>query len=584
MLPFCTALVLSPPAAVARGHARQTSLQMLTGREVVQSFVAATEKGDAVAAAKLCTEDFLYKTHSATTESLAAAQDRLKTKVPVPSKVTSELHEENDGTFVREIVVKPEQRKRHVLVKKKKKIGDVMREDCLPELVAAQTEMCQMRDELEAYRRGDPTSRRAEAAERELRDLRAQLAAEIASSAEHFEARSKLSDEIAELRLQLEAEKKRSASLPSPGASPEEESVKQLKKSLNEAKEELEAAHRAIRAKEESLAQKKEGSLQAAKEHAELVAQHAALVTKGDELMRTVRLQRLAAKALGMLYVQRLSSLKRQLRRMTERSQAVEEMLEGAPVERARLVDENAKLKRDAASALAAVEPLRKSLTHANSEIRQQAMRLQQLHSTAERLESTRRVNAELRTTNEELLEHVRFLTRSLSESQSRADVIKVQLLDVQGNHARVLARRDTERRALEIQLAEVVSRVREHEKAFLGEQPLWLLKEIKDAAREAREPRRERSPRADLPPPLPPSTATAQTPSPRWGIALPTVHAAAMPVRPGPTREAAGTPRSRRQLARVKPPPIAGSMPPRQAEAANEAELGPVDELPTQA
>ena len=133
-------------------------------------------------------------------------------------------------------------------------------------------------------------------------------------------------------------------------------------------------------------------------------------------------------------------------------------------------------------------------------------------------------------------------------------------------------------------QLAEVVSRVREHEKAFLGEQPLWLLKEIKDAAREAREPRRERSPRADLPPPLPPSTAAAQTPSPRWGIALPTVHAAAMPVRPGPTREAAGTPRSRRQLARVKPPPIAGSMPPRQAEAANEAELGPVDELPTQA
>ena len=107
MLPFCTALVLSPPATVARGHARQTSLQMLTGREVVQSFVAATEKGDAVAAAKLCTEDFLYKTHSATTESLAAAQDRLKTKVPVPSKVTSELHEENDGTFVREIVVKP---------------------------------------------------------------------------------------------------------------------------------------------------------------------------------------------------------------------------------------------------------------------------------------------------------------------------------------------------------------------------------------------------------------------------------------------------------------------------------------------
>ena len=37
--------------------------------EVVQSFIAATELGDAVAAMQLCTEDFFYKTHSATTES-----------------------------------------------------------------------------------------------------------------------------------------------------------------------------------------------------------------------------------------------------------------------------------------------------------------------------------------------------------------------------------------------------------------------------------------------------------------------------------------------------------------------------------
>ena len=74
--------------------------------QVVQSFVAATERGDAAAASKLLTEDFLYKTHRATTESLADAQERLSTKVPAPSKVTKELHCE-DGTFVREIIVKP---------------------------------------------------------------------------------------------------------------------------------------------------------------------------------------------------------------------------------------------------------------------------------------------------------------------------------------------------------------------------------------------------------------------------------------------------------------------------------------------
>lgn len=75
--------------------------------ELVQSFVAATEAGDAAAAMTLCTDDFYYATHRATTETLAAAEERLHTKTPAPSKVTEELHEKQPGLFVRQIVVKP---------------------------------------------------------------------------------------------------------------------------------------------------------------------------------------------------------------------------------------------------------------------------------------------------------------------------------------------------------------------------------------------------------------------------------------------------------------------------------------------
>ena len=79
----------------------------LLSLELVQSFVASTERGDAAAAMALCTEDFVYKTHRATTESLAAAEERLHTKVPAPAKVTKALHEETSSVFVRDIVVKP---------------------------------------------------------------------------------------------------------------------------------------------------------------------------------------------------------------------------------------------------------------------------------------------------------------------------------------------------------------------------------------------------------------------------------------------------------------------------------------------
>ena len=86
---------------------RYARIQMNAASDVVDSFLSATERGDAEAAKAVCAEDLLYKTHSATTETLAAAEKRLKTKVPKPKDVKQELHEESPGVFVREIVVKP---------------------------------------------------------------------------------------------------------------------------------------------------------------------------------------------------------------------------------------------------------------------------------------------------------------------------------------------------------------------------------------------------------------------------------------------------------------------------------------------
>mmetsp|Transcript_41308 Transcript_41308/g.132846 ORF Transcript_41308/g.132846 Transcript_41308/m.132846 type:complete len:159 (+) Transcript_41308:27-503(+) len=96
------AAFVGPPAM-----GRYAKLKMSAATDVVDSFVAATERGDAAAATAVCAEDLLYKTHSATTDSLAAAAKRLKTKVPKPKSVKTELHEESPGVFVREIVVKP---------------------------------------------------------------------------------------------------------------------------------------------------------------------------------------------------------------------------------------------------------------------------------------------------------------------------------------------------------------------------------------------------------------------------------------------------------------------------------------------
>ena len=75
---------------------------------LISSFIAATEAGNAGAAMALCTDNFFYKTHRLTTDSLAAAEERLHTKTPKPSEITKDLHREAPGdTYVREIVVKP---------------------------------------------------------------------------------------------------------------------------------------------------------------------------------------------------------------------------------------------------------------------------------------------------------------------------------------------------------------------------------------------------------------------------------------------------------------------------------------------
>ena len=97
----------APQRVAVNVEGAAVDLRRRLGLELVASFIATTERGDAAAAMELCTDDLFYKTHSATTESLAAAEKRLHTKVPAPAQITEELHEESPGTFVREIVVKP---------------------------------------------------------------------------------------------------------------------------------------------------------------------------------------------------------------------------------------------------------------------------------------------------------------------------------------------------------------------------------------------------------------------------------------------------------------------------------------------
>ena len=79
----------SEAAEPSESSAAAAVVATVTPSQLIESFVAATERGDAAAALKLITDDFLYKTHSATTESLAAAEERLHTKCPAPAKVTT---------------------------------------------------------------------------------------------------------------------------------------------------------------------------------------------------------------------------------------------------------------------------------------------------------------------------------------------------------------------------------------------------------------------------------------------------------------------------------------------------------------
>ena len=96
-------------------------------------------------------------------------------------------------------------------------------------------------------------------------------------------------------------------------------------------------------------------------------------------------------------------------------------------------------------------------------------------------------------------------------DAQVHADAKHAQLEDSVASHARQGARREHERRGLEMQLGEVLARVREHEKGVVGEQPSWA----------------RTLPRPDLTP----SGLRAMTPRGGPGLSLPIVHAAALPV-----------------------------------------------------
>ena len=77
----------SVPAPFSKAAKLRGGAAAVTPTQLVQSFVAATERGDAAAALKLVTDDFLYKTYRATTDSLAAAEARLQKKFPAPTMV-----------------------------------------------------------------------------------------------------------------------------------------------------------------------------------------------------------------------------------------------------------------------------------------------------------------------------------------------------------------------------------------------------------------------------------------------------------------------------------------------------------------
>ena len=75
MIAMCSPPPLRTDAAVDVNSAASDLRKRLDSITLVESFVEATERGDAAATMRVCTDDFLYKTHRATTDSLAAAED-----------------------------------------------------------------------------------------------------------------------------------------------------------------------------------------------------------------------------------------------------------------------------------------------------------------------------------------------------------------------------------------------------------------------------------------------------------------------------------------------------------------------------
>ena len=99
--------------------------------------------------------------------------------------------------------------------------------------------------------------------------------------------------------------------------------------------------------------------------------------------------------------------------------------------------------------------------------------------------------------------------------------------------------------------LVEATARVALHGKAFLGEQPEWVVNQLNGATREKATSARRCSPRTDAAVPVPACSLPSVSASPRWGVALPTVHASSMPMRPTRREQASGAaagPRKRRQ------------------------------------
>ena len=236
-------------------------------------------------------------------------------------------------------------------------------------LHTATVELEAQRKEFETLSSGDSSYQRAIDAEAALTARSKELEEERARHSEDMGVVDKLRENIAELGRQLEAERKRAKSRAqevNQEKTNEMENAK-LRKLLTAAAEELRTT---TKAKEDTAVAKRKVTSELGKEKETLLSQVEALTAEGQRLQREAKHQRLAAKALGMGYLVRQHTLRRQLQNAHLRQSELEVACDEARGERAAMGQENERLRHEADEALAAVAPLKAERQREHRELR----------------------------------------------------------------------------------------------------------------------------------------------------------------------------------------------------------------------